>query len=98
MPDITFTAFTAYKLLFKDVPADYTEVYCYASEKELEIIKKRLGKFKTNERNPNLFVLKKDTQLDMYKRIPVSQVYVDLWNLRQWYAKDFLDAIEEKIL
>src|SRR3989344_3893588 len=33
MPDdIVFTAYSAYKFKFKDVPADYSEVYVYDSE------------------------------------------------------------------
>jgi hypothetical protein len=59
MPNIEFTAFTAYKLAFNDTPADYSEVYAYADEKELEKIKKRISEFKLSENNPNFFKLKK---------------------------------------
>jgi len=92
MPDdIVFTAYSAYKFKFKDVPADYSEVYVYDSEE----IKKR---FKPDGKNPNLFVLKKDSFMEKYgKTATIANLFVDLWNLRQWYARDFLKALEVKI-
>ena len=84
MLDIIFTAYSAYKLKFKDVPADYSEVYIYADNEETEEIKKRLAKFKTSEKNPNLFILKKDQALSSCKSIPNAQLFVDLWNLKEW--------------
>ena len=96
---VIYTAYSAYKFRFKDVPADYSEVYVYANEKEIENIQKRLS-LKKNKKNlrPNLFVLKKDSFIEKYKDIPLAQIFVDLWNLNEWYAKDFFNAIEKKIL
>ena len=91
MPNnIIFTAFSAYKFKFKDVPADYSEVYIYGDED----IKKR---FKESEKSPNLFVLKKDNLEKYGKTVTIANLFVDLWNLKQWYAKDFLNALEAKI-
>jgi len=92
MPDnIVFTAYSAYKFNFKDVPADYSEVYVYG----LEDLKQR---FKENAKNPNLFVLKKDNTIEKYgKIVTIANLFVDLWNLKQWYANDFLKALEVKI-
>ena len=97
MPDIDFGVYTAYKLRFKDVPADYSEVYVYADEEELEIIKKRMSKFKTAQKNPNFFVLKKDKNFKLYSSITLAQIFVDLWNLKEWYAKDFILQLEKKL-
>lgn len=97
MPNILFTAYTAYKLKFNDTPADYSEVYAYADEKELDIIKKRFSNFKHSEENPNLFILKKDKSLDLYSSIPIAQIFVDLWNLKEWYAKEFINSLDNKI-
>lgn len=97
MPNIIFTAYSAYKLKFKDVPADYSEVYIYADNEETEKIKKRLINFKTSEKNPNLFILKKDQALSSYKDIPIAQIFVDLWNLKEWYSKEFINALEKRI-
>ncbi|MBI1935887.1 hypothetical protein HYS31_05590 [Candidatus Woesearchaeota archaeon] len=92
MPDdVVFTAFSAYKFKFKDVPADYSEVYVYGDEN----VKKR---FKESKEIPNLFVLKKDEIIERYgKTATAANLFVDLWNLRQWYANDFLKALEAKI-
>ena len=92
MPDnIIFTAYSAYKFKFNDVPADYSEVYVYGTEE----IKKR---FKENKNNPNLFVLKMDNEIERYGKITtLANSFVDFWNLKQWYAKDFLKALENKI-
>ena len=97
MPNVIFTAYSAYKLKFKDVPADYSEVYIYADNEEVEKIKKRLVNFKTSEKNPNLFILKKDQALSSCKNIPNAQIFVDLWNLKEWYSKEFINALEKRI-
>lgn len=95
LPDITFTAYSAYKFKFKDVPADYSEVYVYSCEDNLETIKKR---FPENKKTPNLFVLRGDINMQNYpKTSTLALIFIDLWNLRQWYASDFLKALEEKI-
>ena len=90
--DVIYAAYSAYKFKFKDVPADYSEVYVYADENELEIIKKR---FPANNKNPNLFILKKDENM---KEMSLGQIFADLWNLKQWYASDFLKGLEEAFL
>lgn len=93
MPDnIVIAAYSAYKFKFKEVPADYSEVYIYSREED---IKKRFGE---NNKNPNLFVLKKDGMIERYgKIVTIANLFVDLWNLKQWYAKDFLKSLEVKI-
>lgn len=92
MPDnIVYGGYTAYKFMFKDVPADYSEVYVYGTEG----IKKRFPK---SNNNPNLFILEKDDLMKRYgKKTTLAQTFVDLWNIRTWYAKDFLKAMEERI-
>jgi hypothetical protein len=91
MPDdVVFTAYSAYKFKFKEVPADYSEVYVYGTED----IKRR---FKEDKVNPNLFVLKKDNAERYGKTATTANLFVDLWNLREWYANDFLKALEAKI-
>ena len=101
LPNILYTAYSAYKFRFSDVPADYSEIYVYGDENELEIIKKRISNFKVSPKNskinPNFFVLKKDTLLNLYREIPLAQIFVDLWNLKEWYAKDFITAFENNL-
>lgn len=95
IPNIVFAGYSAYKFKFKDVPADYSEVYIYADEKETKEIKKR---FSENNKFSNLFVLKKDKNMDKYgKTCTAAQIFVDLWNLDRWYASDFLKAFKDKL-
>jgi DNA-binding transcriptional MocR family regulator len=87
------TAYTAFRLKFKEAPADYDKVYVYAEN--LEQIKKR---FSTKKGIPNLIILKADKFLKNYGLLaPLAQIYVDLWNLPEWYASDFLSILKEKI-
>lgn len=92
MPNnIVFSAYTAYKLLFKDVPADYSEVYIYGDEN----IKER---FPEKKGIPNLFVLKKDKLIEKYGKIAtIANTFVDIWNIKEWYAKEFLKEMEKKL-
>lgn len=92
-PGIIYGAYTAYKMKFKDVPADYDKVYVYAADPTS--IRKR---FLPKKGTPNLIVLKKDYFLDHYGQVtPIAQTFVDLYNLPEWYAKDFYLAFKEKI-
>lgn len=92
-PDIIFAAFSAYRLTYAEAPADYSEVYVYAND-PVEIQKR----FPENKGMPNLFVIKPDSSLvHLGKATPDVQTFVDLWNIPQWYAKDYLDALRKKI-
>jgi len=94
MPDsVIYTAYSAYRLKFKEAVADYDKVYIYADD--LSEIKKRFPFKKGQE---NLFVLKADKSLPEYGKIaPLGQIYVDLWNLSEWYAHDYLEALKKRI-
>jgi predicted transcriptional regulator len=95
LPDLTYAAYSAYKFKFKDVPADYSEVYAYADEEELKEVMRR---FPANEKNPNLFVLRRHESMSQHPKTgTIAMMFVDLWNLRQWYASDFLKALEKRI-
>lgn len=85
--DVIFGAYSAYKFKFKNMPADYSEVFVYSNN--LEEIKKR---FPENKNVPNLFVLKKD-----FGDMTLANLFVDLWNLKEWYAKEFLKSLEEEV-
>jgi len=85
--EVVFGAYSAYKFRFHDQPADYSEVYVYASNKE-EVLKR----FKQKRGPPNLIILKKEDA-----KMTLGHLFVDLWNIREWYAKDFLKALEEKL-
>ncbi len=81
------TAYTAFRIKFKQLPADYDNIYFYSND--LESIKKR---FPEKKGIPNIFILKPDPYLLKAKEVGLAQLFVDLWNLPQWYAKDFQEA------
>lgn len=81
-----FTAYSAYKFKFKDKPADYSEVYVYCSKEEIK------ERFPESKNVPNLFVLRKDII-----KLTTANLFADLWNLKEWYAKDYLDALQRRL-
>ena len=93
LPDsVAFAAYSAFRLRYKEYPADYSEVYVYSND--IEEIKKR---FQESKNIPNIIVLKKDKSMDKYGKITTNaNIFVDLWNLAEWYAQDFLKAMEQK--
>lgn len=94
-PQAIFGAFSAYTKKYQEAPADYDKVYIYLTEEQLPEVKKRFPAKKGYE---NLIVLKADAWLTQFGQItPDVQTYVDLWNLSDWYAKDFLRALKDKI-
>lgn len=93
---VIFAAYSAYRQKYGEAPADYDKVYVYAGKSVLEEIKKRFPK---RPGEANLFVFKSDAALEMYGSIaPESQIFSDLWNLKDWYAKDFLNRLKEKLV
>lgn len=91
--DSIFGAFSAYKLKYNSAPADYAIIYIYS--KNLEEIKKR---FPPQKGYKNLFALKPDLYLEKFGKLtPDIQTFVDLWNIPEWYAKDFLSALKKRI-
>lgn len=89
---VIYGLYSAYKFRFHDVPADYSEVYVYANPLEIQ------KRFPLAQGTPNVFVLKKDTYMPAYGRsTTLAQTFVDLWNTREWYAKEFLLALTKRI-
>ena len=88
-----FTAYSAFKFRFKEIPSEYSEVIVYGEKEDFE---KRFGKENLKFKS-NLIVLKLDEHLLKFKIAPLAQIYVDLWNSPTWYAKDFLKKMEEKL-
>lgn len=92
--NVVFSAFSAYRLHYDEAPADYGEVYVYADEGILEEIKER---FPERKGPANVIVLEKDQFMPDKPIAPLPQIYVDLWNIREWYAKDYLDALSKRL-
>ncbi|MBI4667869.1 MAG: hypothetical protein HY747_01590 [Elusimicrobia bacterium] len=93
-PEIVYGAFSAFRLRFKDAPADYDQVYIYAPK--ARTIKKRFPQ--SDKGTVKLTALEADRHLARYgKTTTLAQTFVDLWNMPQWYARDFANAILDKI-
>ncbi len=93
-PHVVFAAYSAYRFRFNDAPADHSEVYVYCSKGSLKNLMKKFKQKKTRANFPNLFVLKKDFPDNI---MPVGHMFIDLWNLKTWYAWDFVKALEDRI-
>jgi hypothetical protein len=91
---VFFTAFSAYRMKYNDAPADYGEVYLYADKETLDEIKER---FPQNKGPPNIIVLEKDGFMKQGNFAPIPQVFVDLWNIREWYAKDYFNSLSKRL-
>ncbi len=96
-PNVLYGAWSGYRLRYDDAPADYDSVYIYCDT--AESIKKRFSSSTSNKNaRKNLFVLRADPWLASFGSItPDSQIFVDLWNLPEWYAKDFLIALKQRL-
>lgn len=104
LPDGTiFSAYSAFNDLFNEAPADYSEVWVYTDPDLLTEVRER---FPPNNLPANLFLLKADANLlgnsmRYCKRksiVSIPQLYVDLWNLPSWYSKEYITALEAKIM
>jgi len=92
-PDFIFGMFSAYRLVCGDAPADYDIVYGYCENPEA--VKKRFPQQKGYQ---NIVVIKMDPLLREYgNATPDVQTFVDLWNLKEWYAKDYLEQLKKKL-
>ena len=96
-PQVIFGLYSAASLYYKKEPADYDHIYIYSNEANFEEVLKRLLSIDKKRKNYNLFIVKKDKWLGRYKNFPWEQIFVDIWNAPEWYAKDFLAAIENKL-
>lgn len=91
-----FACYTSAREILKEAPSDYSKVYFYFDEKELERVKRRFPPNKSAD--ANLFVLKLHPTMLNYGQVStLSQTYVDIWNLADWYAKDFLRGLEKRM-
>jgi len=93
--EVIYGAYSAYRKKFEEAPADYDKVYVYIPPQFLKKIEKR---FPPKRGYSNLIVLEADEFLKDYGSFtPIAQTFVDLWNLREWYARDFYLSLKEKI-
>lgn len=90
-----FACYSAGKRILLHPPADYSKVYFYLLEKDLDKTKER---FPESKKEPNVFVLKMRPEMRRYGEITsLPQTFVDIWNLKDWYSKEFTRALIEKM-
>ena len=95
-PEAIFGKSSAFNKKYKNPPADYDKVYVYIEEDKLNKIKERFPFKKGYE---NLIILKADPWLKDFGQItPDCQTFVDLWNIPEWYAEDYLKELKKKII
>lgn len=96
LPDSIYACYSAARHLLGEPPADYAAVYFYIKAEQLPHFQERFPLDTTAA--PNVFALRSPQNFRHTKEgTTLIQTFVDIWNLKDWYAKDFIRALEEKI-
>lgn len=97
-PDVIFGGYSAARQTLVEPPADYSKVYVYTpEERQKGTLAKIKERFEIKKGIPNLFVLKADKWLGDYgEKTTLAQAFVDLWNLDDWFAKEYTKALKER--
>lgn len=96
LPDSIYACYSAAHHLLGEPPADYAAVYFYVQPENLAQFQERFPH--DTKTAPNVFALRAPQNLPHTKAgTTLVQTFVDIWNLKDWYAKDFTRALEEKI-
>lgn len=88
IPGARFTGPTAAKLALGGAPADYDQVMVYVDPSDLPALQERYAGRVHRRGQTVLRAIRPDRWLP--PRVPLVQVYVDLWQLPDWWATDFL--------
>jgi len=104
---IAYTNYSGYVKLFGNDASSYSEVYVYATAISINEIKKRFPQSTLTEKSDycNLIVLNPDYILAEkiedgsleHSSVSMPQLYVDLWNTKEWYAYEFLKRLKPRI-
>ncbi|MFH1947000.1 MAG: hypothetical protein ABIJ23_02490 [Candidatus Magasanikbacteria bacterium] len=93
--DSIYAGYSAAKKILGEAPADYSKIYFYYPQNKLDYLQKRLP---PASKQANVFVLKLHPAMLQYGSVTtLPQTFVDIWNLRDWYANDFTQSLEKKI-
>lgn len=95
LPTSLFACYSAARLILGTAPADYASVYFYDDPIHLDAIKTRFPP--VSGKPPNVIFLEKSHIMDADGVTTLPLTFVDIWNLPDWYAKDFIAALEVKI-
>ncbi len=93
-PGSILGAYSAVRHWFGEAPADYSTVYVYHLQPQL-LIKRFEGQ---SGRETELVCLKPAPKIPLRKETTtLAHTFVDLWNLTDWMAKEFINRIKEEI-
>lgn len=98
-----FACYASARKILDESPADYDKVYFYADDKTIEQVKKRFAVDSKAGQNKlknkaNLFGLRMPLAMKQYGEFAtLPQTFTDVWNLKDWYSRDFCMALEKKI-
>lgn len=91
-----YACYAAARHRLGEPPADYAKVYFYIPPDSLTQFQERFPPDTTNA--PNVFALRLPPNMPHTKEgTTLAHTFVDIWNLSDWYAKDFTSALERKI-
>jgi len=94
-PNTIYGGYSAAKLILGEPPSDYSTLYLYTNPPDLPTIKSRYPTSKLG--SSQIVILKKPLYLPTLNRTSLPHTFVDIWNLRDWYARDFTSSLEVKI-
>lgn len=96
LPESIYGAYSAAKQLLGEPPADYSKVYFYIPSTTLATFQHRFPP--SSRPGANTFALKMVPVMPQYgPTTTLVQTFVDIWNLSDWYARDFTQVLEAKI-
>lgn len=98
--EAAFTGCSRYKFLYGGTPSDYGKVYVYVAEKDVGKVERRYAdvvRKAPGGRTPkyNLILLRWDKTL--FAEVTLEHLWVDLFNMQDWWAADFRKALDERI-
>jgi hypothetical protein len=97
-PQATYATYTAASHLLTEAAADYGKLYFYLDSKQQHLAQKRFPPTDKTRLEPNIYVWQKPPQiLSEQDYTNLILTFADLWNLKDWYAQDFVTALQDKI-
>lgn len=101
-PSVSFGIYSAARFFLPTMPVEYDHVYIYARAEDIELVRARVGQFTLSNGTEkkgakNFFIITPDPLFSRYTHPLFEQLFADVWNAPEWYAKDILKACEEYI-
>jgi len=95
VPEAVFSGPSALKFARDIAPADYDRVIVYLPQADLPRLQERLAPLEDRRGPTRLTVLSPDPRQPA--PLPLEQVYVDVWQLPDWWAAEYLRYIMEAL-